>query len=198
LTANRNYLSELTGFWRNPPAGRNRAWRPLAHARRAAGLAHNDTEESLDRLLAESWPRRRPLAHFAVSFVTYLRRFTQSITTLAALDGEWGWKQSPATQSRLALLSSQLVWIEQQVSSGTLREDWPETARRHGHWRRTSHAASRPAAIAAAGTPSADFAQPAAQPARAGLASRFPELTARPGPKRSFPGEMPPGTTIDA
>src|SRR4029077_12249060 len=97
LTADRRYLEQLAEAWKtDSPSPRQ-----LAAARRGAGLAHNDTEESLQRMLAESWPRRLPFAQFATAFVTYLRRFAQSITTLTTLQGESEWKQSLPVQSRL-------------------------------------------------------------------------------------------------
>ena len=107
---------------------RSKSSRVLANARRATGLAHNDTEESLERLLTESWPRRRPFAQFATAFVTYLRRFAQGITTLTALEGEWHWKQSGAVQSRLELLDRRLEWLEEQVGKGAHSASglWPE------------------------------------------------------------------------
>ena len=108
--ADRDYLEQLAAAWRDDsPSPRS-----LANARRRAGLAHNDTDESLQRLLAESWPRRLPFAHFATAFVTYLRRFAQSVTTLTTLHGESDWKQSVAVQSRLALLRQRLQWLEAQ------------------------------------------------------------------------------------
>jgi uncharacterized membrane protein YccC len=133
LAADRRYLAQLAEAWRS----RSRSSRLLASARRAAGLAHNDTEESLERLLAESWPRRRPFAQFVTAFVTYLRRFAQSVTTLTALDGEWPWKQSGAVQSRLELLDRRMAWLEAQIESQTLPHPdpssipWPEPGALH-------------------------------------------------------------------
>jgi uncharacterized membrane protein YccC len=123
IAADRRYLAELAQSWRS----QSRSSRPLANARRATGLAHNDTEESLERLLAENWPRRRPFAHFVAAFVTYLRRFAQSVTTLAALDGAWDWKQSAPVQSRMELLSRRLQWLEASAGTGSqpLLEPWP-------------------------------------------------------------------------
>ena len=132
IGADRRYLAQLAEGWRaSSPSrspGRSGSSRLLANARRATGLAHNDTEESLERLLAESWPRRRPFAQFVAAFVTYLRRFAQSVTTLATLDGEWAWKQSGAVQSRLDLLDRRLGWLEEQTSAGAQpsRPPWPE------------------------------------------------------------------------
>jgi uncharacterized membrane protein YccC len=135
LGADRRYLAQLGEGWRSSSTGRatgrSGSGRLLANARRAAGLAHNDTEESLERLLAESWPRRRPFAQFVAAFVTYLRRFAQSVTALATLDGEWAWKQSGTVQSRLELLDRRLQWLEEQTavsepSLGPLPVPWPE------------------------------------------------------------------------
>ena len=124
IAADRRYLGELAAAWRS----RSKSSRVLANARRATGLAHNDTEESLERLLTESWPRRRPFARFATAFVTYLRRFAQGVTTLTALEGEWQWKQSGAVQSRIELLDRRLEWLEEQVGKGTHTpaRPWPE------------------------------------------------------------------------
>jgi len=123
LAADRRYLVQLAESWR----ARSRSSRLLANARRATGLAHNDTEESLERLLAESWPRRLPFAQFATAFVTYLRRFAQSVTTLTALDGEWEWKQSGIVQSRIELLERRLAWLEDQTGADPLpAAPWPQ------------------------------------------------------------------------
>ncbi len=121
LGADRRYLAQLAESWRC----QTRSSRLLANARRAAGLAHNDTEESLERLLAENW-RRLPFAQFVAAFVTYLRRFAQSVTALTALDGEWEWKQSIAVQGRLELLDRRLAWLEEQTDSGDLVSPWPQ------------------------------------------------------------------------
>jgi uncharacterized membrane protein YccC len=122
LTADRNYLAALAAAWKS----RSPSTRLLANARRATGLAHNDTEESLERLLAESWPRRRPFAQFVAAFVTYLRRVAQSVTTLAAIEGEWEWRQSPQVQRRLELLDHRLGWLESQASPDPPVTPWPE------------------------------------------------------------------------
>jgi uncharacterized membrane protein YccC len=124
LGADRRYLAQLAEAWKTGA----RSSRLLASARRATGLAHNDTEESLERLLAESWPRRLPFAQFVTAFVTYLRRFAQSVTTLTALDGERAWKQSSAVQDRLALLDRRLAWLEAQTGAEaeSATAPWPE------------------------------------------------------------------------
>jgi len=126
LAADRQYLAQLAEAWRTRTGSASR--RLLANARRSAGLAHNDTEESLERLLAESWPRRRPFAQFVAAFVTYLRRFAQSVTTLTTLDGDWEWKLSIPVQSRLALLDQRLEWLEAQTAPEPVPAPWPEPA----------------------------------------------------------------------
>lgn len=124
LEADRRYLAELAAAWRNG----TRSSRILANARRRTGLAHNDAEESLERLLAESWPRSLPWGQFASTFVTYLRRFAQSVTTLTALEDEWEWKRSEPVQNRLALLDQQLEWLHGQITGAKQpsRGSWPE------------------------------------------------------------------------
>jgi uncharacterized membrane protein YccC len=113
LNADRCYLERLAEDWKSG----SDSTRPLANARRRAGLAHNDTEESLERLLAEAWPRRLPFAQFASAFVTYLRRFAQSITTLTTLQGESEWKRSDRVQNRLGLLNRRLILLEDQFAA---------------------------------------------------------------------------------
>lgn len=125
LAADRVYLAQLAEVWKTAST-RSRSSRLLAHARRGAGLAHNGTEESLERLLAENWPRRRPFAQFAAAFVTYLRRFSQSVTTLAALEGEEEWKQSRQVQGRLKLLDRRMAWLEAQTGKQPEASPWPE------------------------------------------------------------------------
>lgn len=126
LAADRRYLALLRESWLTH-SGSSRI---LAEARRTAGLAHNDAEESLERMLAESWPRRVPFAKFATAFVTYLRRLAQSVTTLAALEGEWPWKQSAAIHARLDLIDCRLAWLEERTASNTPpgpdTDPWPE------------------------------------------------------------------------
>jgi uncharacterized membrane protein YccC len=126
LAADRRYLAQLAESWRTRSRPGSGSGRLLANARRAAGLAHNDTEESLERLLAESWPRRLPFARFVAAFVTYLRRFAQSVTTLAAIDGDLDWKASLTVQGRLELLDRRLAWLEGQTSLEPASTPWPE------------------------------------------------------------------------
>jgi len=111
LGADRRYLDLLRESWRTG----QRSSRLLAESRRATGLAHNDTEESLERLLAENWTGRARFGQFATAFVTYLRRLAQSVTTLAALEGETDWKRSAGVQARMELMEQRLAWLERRV-----------------------------------------------------------------------------------
>jgi uncharacterized membrane protein YccC len=122
IAADRLYLEQLQQSWKT----HSPSTRLIAQARRATGLAHNDTEESLERLLAETWPRRRPFAQFVAAFVTYLRRFAQSVTALAALDGDLTWKQSHPVQRRLDLIERRLRWLEEQTGPSPASSAWPE------------------------------------------------------------------------
>jgi uncharacterized membrane protein YccC len=126
LGADRRYLELLSASWRTG----QRMSRALADARRATGLAHNDTEESLERLLAENWTRRARFGQFATAYVTYLRRLAQSVTTLAAFEGDWTWKQSPGVLARLELMNMRLRWMEEQTAAptgpGPGTPPWPE------------------------------------------------------------------------
>jgi uncharacterized membrane protein YccC len=121
LAADRRYLEQLAENWRTGHGSRL-----LANARRASGLAHNDTEESMDRLLAENWPRKTAFGQFVPAFVTYLRRLAQTTTTLAALEDDQEWKQSRAVQARLKLACSRLLWLEQQTGQSAALCCWPE------------------------------------------------------------------------
>jgi hypothetical protein len=58
--------------------------------------------------------------------VTYLRRFAQSVTTLAALEGEGEWKQSGTVQGRLELLDRRMAWLEEQTGAQAQPIPWPQ------------------------------------------------------------------------
>jgi uncharacterized membrane protein YccC len=83
------YLRAVLRFWATPATERTSADRQiLAPARRACGLTSQDAEEALDRILLEpSLPglasSRAPSTESALTFTTYIRRFTQCLTTLA-------------------------------------------------------------------------------------------------------------------
>lgn len=113
LKANRRYLEQLTAAW----AGAQNH-RELALARRATGLAHNDTEDSFERLMAEPSLRRGSAknAEAALAFVTYLRRFGSSLTSLASFPGQEKWKTSPQVRRRLLGIRAALQQLEMEVS----------------------------------------------------------------------------------
>jgi uncharacterized membrane protein YccC len=131
LQANQRYLDALTEQWTEQKPGD--AARTVAAARRAIGLAHNDTEDSLDRLRLEpSWTSRGGLrggaraTEAAIAFVTYLRRFGQSITTLASLPGEDAWKRSPRVREKLDLMKLGLQALYRALGGEVV--DWEEFA----------------------------------------------------------------------
>ncbi len=81
------YLQAMMQFWQTDPAARRLAERQvIAPARRLSGLAINDAEESLDRMMLEPVFGRKALeGHIqteALTFVTYLRRLMRVATTL--------------------------------------------------------------------------------------------------------------------
>jgi uncharacterized membrane protein YccC len=106
------YLKALLDFWQldlREPATRLAAERRLlAPARRACGLASNDAEEAVDRVLQEpslGCPTEAEtiLRTESLTFVTYLRRLTQTITTLALVG-----RDSPEARARLAPIAARL------------------------------------------------------------------------------------------
>lgn len=117
------YIRAMLRFWATPVAERAAADREvLAPARRRCGLALNDAEETLDRLLLE--PRvtlrtgERAGARWeeALTFVTYLRRLTRAVTTLAVVGApkDNAVHRAEAIVGRLELLSAGLLvgrWV---------------------------------------------------------------------------------------
>jgi uncharacterized membrane protein YccC len=105
------YVRAMLAFWEAMAAATSNTDRAaadrrlLAPARRACGLAINDAEETLDRIMLEP---RVPLSggtrwEEALTFVTYLRRMTRTVTTLAVVgDCE------PATSVRAARVAGRL------------------------------------------------------------------------------------------
>ncbi len=86
------YLRAALAYWETAPEGRARAERELlAPARRACGLSSQDAEEALDRAMQDLLPaglargrRDSPVNEGALTFTTYIRRFTQCLTVLAS------------------------------------------------------------------------------------------------------------------
>lgn len=110
------YLRAVLRYWQAASGARVMAERTiLAPARRACGLANNDAEESLDRsLLEHAVPLRATaeherLNHDALTFTTYLRRLTQSITTMAVLGSPQIAGALEALAVRLDVLASKLA-----------------------------------------------------------------------------------------
>ena len=88
------YLRAVLLWWDTPATKRLATDREiLAPARRACGLtSQDDAEEALDRALLDPLPgslhigrRIAPATENALTFTTYTRRFTQCVTTLAAV-----------------------------------------------------------------------------------------------------------------
>jgi uncharacterized membrane protein YccC len=90
--AEANYLRATLRFWTATVPRIDAERSVLVPARRLCGLAANAAEETLDRTLLEhSLPlnpqreRTGQLNRSALTFTTYLRRLTQTITTIAAI-----------------------------------------------------------------------------------------------------------------
>jgi uncharacterized membrane protein YccC len=80
------YVRAMMQFWSTDAADRVVAEREvLAPARRKCGLTINDAEETLDRLMLEPRVGRASRWEEALTFVTYLRRLTRVVTTLAVV-----------------------------------------------------------------------------------------------------------------
>jgi uncharacterized membrane protein YccC len=108
------YLRATLAFWRTPATSQEAktvAERSiLAPARRLCGLATNDAEDTLDHALLEhaiplnpARDRTAQLNRSALTFTTYLRRLTQTITMLAAIAD-----QTPPDDTLLASLAYRL------------------------------------------------------------------------------------------
>jgi len=107
------YLQAMLDFWQfEGVARREGERRMLAPARRGCGLASNDAEEAVDRVLQEpSFGRlvggradaETALRTDALTYVTYLRRLTQTITTLALVG-----KDSEEARRRLEPIARRL------------------------------------------------------------------------------------------
>ncbi len=106
--ADAEYVRAMLRFWdvKGSAADRVAADRSvLAPARRACGLAINDAEETLDRIMLEP---RVPLSsgtrwEEALTFVTYLRRMTRAVTTLAVVGNS-----EPDTRTRAERVADRL------------------------------------------------------------------------------------------
>jgi uncharacterized membrane protein YccC len=114
------YVRAMLRFWDLTPSDRQAADRELmAPARRRCGLAINDAEEALDRLMLEPSLGRRSatgkdLKTTALTLVTYLRRLTRSVTTLEGV----GMGDDAAAVRRVELVAKRLETISQSLTSG--------------------------------------------------------------------------------
>jgi uncharacterized membrane protein YccC len=80
------YVRAMMQFWSTDVTERVVAERAvLAPARRRCGLTINDAEETLDRLMLEPRVGRASRWEEALTFITYLRRLTRVVTTLAVV-----------------------------------------------------------------------------------------------------------------
>ncbi len=100
------YTRSVMHFWQTPAAQRRVTERTmLAPARRACGLASQDAEEALDRIMLEPGFAQSPSAQTenALTFATYIRRFVACLTTLASVGSS-----DQRTVARLNTLSQRL------------------------------------------------------------------------------------------
>ncbi len=106
------YVRAMMQFWSVNVADRVVAEREvLAPARRRCGLTINDAEETLDRLMLEPRVGRASRWEEALTFVTYLRRLTRVVTTLAVVGagGSRAVERMEAVAGRLEGLSAALL-----------------------------------------------------------------------------------------
>jgi uncharacterized membrane protein YccC len=108
VAAEASYIHATMLFWKASNR-RTAEHEILAPARRACGLASNDAEEAVDRVMQEpafvpQQPGHATLRSEALTFATYLRRLTQSITTLAAVG-----RNSPNIDTRLEAVATRLA-----------------------------------------------------------------------------------------
>ncbi len=120
------YVRAMLRFWEAAGKQIRQAERQiLAPARRACGLASNDAEEAVDRVMQEPQfgqlaPDELRLRNEALTFATYLRRLTQSITTLAVVG-----KPTPLTQTRLERVAERMERIANTDGAAAVEEANP-------------------------------------------------------------------------
>ncbi|MCU1222288.1 MAG: putative integral rane protein [Edaphobacter sp.] len=108
--ADAEYVRAMMRFWSVGADERMAAERTiLAPARRSCGLAINDAEETLDRLMLEPRVGRGARWEEALTFVTYLRRLTRAVTTLAVVGGAGAVERMEAVAVRLERVGAALV-----------------------------------------------------------------------------------------
>ncbi len=130
------YLRATLAFWRitkDKPEERIAAERSLlAPARRHCGLTTTDAEETLDHALLEHAiplnPERARTEHLnraALTFTSYLRRLTQTITTLAAT-GDASATSSPSLPDLIRSFANRLDNVSRNVQWGVTEAPHPE------------------------------------------------------------------------
>jgi uncharacterized membrane protein YccC len=132
--ADAGYVRAMIRYWQVLDAkasdeSRVRADRSiLAPARRACGLALNDAEEMLDRLVLEPRVGQGARWEEALTFATYLRRMTRAVTTLAVI-GTYNTvsvERVQAVMKRLEVVSSAL--LEGSGLNPMLSDSTPQTS----------------------------------------------------------------------
>jgi len=140
--ADAGYVRAMLRFWDATEAATSNADRAaadrklLAPARRACGLAINDAEETLDRIMLEPRVTLSPGTRWeeALTFVTYLRRLTRAVTTLAVVGDSGAETRRRATYvaERLEALGNGLHTVLDEhagtVSSVTAAADATQTS----------------------------------------------------------------------
>jgi uncharacterized membrane protein YccC len=125
--ANAAYLRAMIAFWHtaNPSDSHTRMQAErtiLAPARRLCGLAVNQAEETLDHALLEpnlpliaTRDRAASLNRAALTFTTFLRRLTQTITTVAAIG-----TLTPSAVEHITQLAARLDAVSEALEAHTL------------------------------------------------------------------------------
>ena len=88
----------------------------LAPARRACGLAINDAQETLDRLLLEPALSRTSSLDGALTFITYLQRLARAATTLSTLGAA---EATPATIEQVNSVATRLERLSSSLTAST-------------------------------------------------------------------------------
>jgi hypothetical protein len=110
------YVKAMVRFWGVDAAERAVAEREvLAPARRSCGLAINDAEETLDRLMMEPRVGRGARWEEALTFATYLRRLTRAVTTLAVVGTGSG-----LAVERMEIVANRLEGVSSALLSGAV------------------------------------------------------------------------------
>jgi uncharacterized membrane protein YccC len=118
--ADADYVRAMLRFWTVAATERQAADRELmAPARRRCGLAINDAEEALDRLMLEPSLGSRSatgkdLKTTALTLVTYLRRLTRSVTTLEGV----GMGDDAAAVRRVEYVAKRLEAVSKALIAG--------------------------------------------------------------------------------